>query len=132
SVGERLWESRRPCVLLRRIIDASPGRRLGAAETLEASMVAKRFFYICAGLLCLALAYHAGANNAGAQVVAGNPVVAYGTGLGCCNVVAVTANGDVYGAASPDAQWQHITNIFTGPTPAATDSWGSVKDRYRK
>jgi hypothetical protein len=30
-------------------------------------MVAKRFFYICAGILCLALAYHFGAMNAQAQ-----------------------------------------------------------------
>ena len=27
-------------------------------------MVAKRFFYVCAGLLCLALAYHFGATSA--------------------------------------------------------------------
>jgi hypothetical protein len=30
-------------------------------------MVAKRFFYVCAGLLCLALAYHLGAMSATAQ-----------------------------------------------------------------
>ena len=30
-------------------------------------MVAKRFFYVCAGLLCLALAYHLGARSATAQ-----------------------------------------------------------------
>ena len=30
-------------------------------------MFAKRFFYVCAGLLCLALAYHLGATNAAAQ-----------------------------------------------------------------
>jgi hypothetical protein len=29
-------------------------------------MVAKRFFYVCAGLLCLALAYHLGARSAAA------------------------------------------------------------------
>jgi hypothetical protein len=37
-------------------------------------MVAKRFFYICAGLLCLALAYHLGARSAlgsGAGIVDG-------------------------------------------------------------
>jgi len=30
-------------------------------------MVAKRFFYVCAGILCLALAYHLGAQSATAQ-----------------------------------------------------------------
>jgi hypothetical protein len=29
--------------------------------------MAKRFFYICLGILCLALAYHFGASNATAQ-----------------------------------------------------------------
>src|SRR5262249_27583235 len=33
----------------------------------EAVMVAKRFFYLSAGLLCLALAYHLGAQSAKAQ-----------------------------------------------------------------
>jgi len=34
-------------------------------------MVAKRFFYVCAGLLCLALAYHLGARSATAQASSG-------------------------------------------------------------
>ena len=29
--------------------------------------MAKRFFYVCAGILCLALAYHLGATSATAQ-----------------------------------------------------------------
>src|SRR5881397_3487793 len=35
----------------------------------EGSMVAKRFFYVCAGLLCLALAYHLGATSARSQPI---------------------------------------------------------------
>ncbi len=30
-------------------------------------MLAKRFFFVCGGLLCLAFAYHLGAQSAGAQ-----------------------------------------------------------------
>ena len=30
--------------------------------------MARKFFYVCAGLFLLALAYHIGANNAGAQI----------------------------------------------------------------
>jgi len=37
--------------------------------------VAKRFFYVCAGILCLALAYHLGARSATAQAP-GDPIVA--------------------------------------------------------
>jgi hypothetical protein len=32
--------------------------------------MAKRFFFVCAGILCLALAYHLGANTATAQTEA--------------------------------------------------------------
>ena len=93
-------------------------------------MVAKRFFYVSAGILCLALAYHFGAVNATAQAP-GNPVVAYGTGTGPSNFVAVTANGDVYGALESQGPWQYTTNIFSGPTPAQRESFGSTKARYR-
>lgn len=37
-------------------------------------MFAKRFFYVCAGLLCLVLAYHFGAINATAQTPAAGEV----------------------------------------------------------
>ncbi len=43
-------------------------------------MPAKRFFYVCAGLLCLALSYHLGARSAVAQ--AGSSV----TGITMANV----------------------------------------------
>ena len=50
-------------------------------------MVAKRFFYVCAGILCLALAYHFGARSATAQaglVEAGNiESTNNGVGLTC-------------------------------------------------
>ena len=37
--------------------------------------MAKKFFYVCAGIFLLALSYHLGARNAGAQA-GGNPVAA--------------------------------------------------------
>lgn len=40
----------------------------------------RRFFYACAGLLCLALAYHFGARNAGAQATGQSGEVAVNTG----------------------------------------------------
>ena len=46
-------------------------------------MLAKRFFHVCAGLLCLAIAYHLGAQSAGAsrnQVVTQELVVTDGAG----------------------------------------------------
>ncbi len=79
-------------------------------------MFAKRFFYVCAGLLCLAIAYHLGARSATATQAPGNQVVAlapYGSALW-----AVTSNGDVYYAPNPqDVPWSQGVNVFGTPTP---------------
>jgi hypothetical protein len=41
---------------------------------------ARTFFFVCAGLLCLALSYHLGARNAAAQAPE-NPVVGLAAGV---------------------------------------------------
>lgn len=98
--------------------------------------MAKRFFYVCAGLLCLALAYHLGASNASAQ---------YGaqvTGYSCTNASAhfvMTANGDLYllnatfpGGPLPTSSPQLLGNFWAGaPTPVQQETFGSLKVRYR-
>jgi hypothetical protein len=75
-------------------------------------MFAKRFFYVCGGLLCLALAYHFGAANAKAAP-AGNPVIAAAADQGLW--VAVTANGDTYSMSpsSTNFVWTRRGNVFT-------------------
>ena len=89
--------------------------------------MARKFFYVCAGMLMLALSYHLGANTATAQAP-GNPVVAtFIEG----NAV-VTASGDVYqssnGVIGP---WTLMSNTFSGgPTPARQQTWGQLKSRY--
>ena len=93
---------------------------------------ARSFFFVCAGIFLLALAFHLGAMTATAQAP-GNPVVA-GQGQ-----VAFTSNGDVYVVAGPGepinpsdfANWTRAGNIFSGPTPATRATWGEVKSRYR-
>jgi hypothetical protein len=56
----------------------------------------KRFFYLCAALLSLSLAFHFGYTTARAQAP-GNPVVVLTMGGGPgYNMTAATANGDVY------------------------------------
>lgn len=62
-------------------------------------MRTKAFFYVCAGLLCLALAYHLGAQSAGAQSPSqpvGLAVAANFCGTGSPSVVVITAKGEVY------------------------------------
>ena len=94
--------------------------------------MARKFFYICAGMLLLALSFHIGASMATAQS-AGNPAVALaneGTGG---YMLALTANGDLYRAQgfTRTYSFELVGNIFSGaPTPALHESWGQLKARY--
>ena len=56
--------------------------------------MAKRFFFVCAGILCLVFAYHLGATNAGAQATSSTIKLIETEG----NIVwVVTNNDDIYG-----------------------------------
>jgi hypothetical protein len=99
--------------------------------------MARKFFYVCAGILMLALSYHFGAQSASAQSSA-NPVVgSIPVPFGTWYNAVVTANGDVYGSASPAGNlstWTYVSNVFTGsaPTAAQQESFGSLKAKFRK
>ncbi|HEY3216361.1 MAG TPA: hypothetical protein VGK93_07705 [Candidatus Eisenbacteria bacterium] len=103
-------------------------------------MFAKRFFYVCAGLLCLAIAYHLGARNAGAQsgsMVSG--FAAEGTGIdpnranGMFSVM--TPNGDIFArymdSGGGGGSLRYVGNFWDGTTPTQQSTFGSVKARYR-
>ena len=97
--------------------------------------MAKRFFYVCAGLFLLALSYHLGANSATAQAP-GNSVVGVESAM-TTYVNVVTANGDVYrvdagqgGGGALNSTYRG--NIFGVPVQAQPETWGAVKDKYRK
>ncbi len=93
-------------------------------------MRAKTFFYACAGIFLLALSYHLGARNAGAQAP-GNPVVSLGIGGGDSGV-AITSSGDVYYTSGLGySAWTLRGNVFSGATPAKQETWGQLKARYR-
>jgi hypothetical protein len=93
-------------------------------------MLAKRFFYVTAGLLCLALAYHLGATSATAQAP-GNPCVAFAINSGNGEKWAATANGDTYyfSALGPVSKGPNLFGVL--PTPAQQSTFGAVKARYR-
>lgn len=79
-------------------------------------MFAKRFFYVCAGLLCLALAYHLGATSATGAPPADDSVVATSAN----GTVVFTAKGNVYlndNVGFP-ANWAFKGNVFTNSQPA--------------
>src|SRR5258706_9341088 len=93
--------------------------------------MARKFFYVCAGLFLLALSFHFGYSTATAQAP-GNPVAAAWqasqAGTGIVNAI-VTTNGDVYRSGNLTS-WDFYGNVFGGPTPALHESWGSLKARY--
>ena len=82
---------------------------------------ARAFFFVCAGLLCLAVAYQAGARRAEGQVVptllamTDYPRLQY-------SAVAIDADGGVYFGHM--SQWTRV-----GTTPSApADIWSRVSD----
>ena len=103
-------------------------------------MFAKRFFYVCAGLFLLTLAYHLGARNAGAQ--AGSTIVGYDARDGAMEQLVMTSTGDLWVRCRNSydctvSGWQgppvYVGNFWdgSGPIPAKRETWGSVKARYR-
>ncbi|MBK6734339.1 MAG: hypothetical protein IPG61_09645 [bacterium] len=87
--------------------------------------MARRFMFVCFGILALATAYAVGADNSVAQVGGSNVVHSFnGNGGALC---VVTADGDIYGRAgfpenggsgimgwSQSGEWTHLGNVFSG------------------
>ena len=105
--------------------------------------MARKFFYVCAGMLMLALSYHLGAGTAAAQAtgrVVSMQALFAGVGGG---ILYCTDAGDLYfryvsGAAGDGgpsdllASSRYLGNLQSGPpVPAVHESWGQVKARYR-
>ena len=99
-------------------------------------MLAKRFFYVSAGLFLLALTYHLGACSVQAQAGA----TGFGFAVVTNNALVMTPNGDVYqhsftynGDGSMDfTPVVRLGNFWGGATPVTSQTWGQVKDRYRR
>jgi len=100
--------------------------------------MAKKFFYVCAGLFLLAVSYQLGADRVAAQVgTNGVGFAAWGN-----YVYVMTASGEVYarntypqtspGAMDASPPAVDLGNFWGGATASTLQSWGQVKDRYRK
>jgi hypothetical protein len=91
---------------------------------------ARAFFFVCAGIFLLALAYHLGAQSATAQSQSQAASIANfgGTNVG---FVAMNVSGDVFISRDQAATWTFQGNIYSSPTPAAQPTWGQLKSRYR-
>jgi len=93
-------------------------------------VLARRFFYVSAALLMLALTYHLGAARADAQAPA-NPIAGV-SGVGNFAVV-VCANGDAFYSGDYGATWYRTGNVFSNlPTGTTPSTVGRVKALYRR
>ena len=80
-------------------------------------MLAKKFFFACAGLLCLALAYHLGAQGAGAQ--AGDQVVDVAWRRADSHAYAVTTSGAIFATPGHCQAWSSVGQMPVGCLPVA-------------
>jgi len=99
--------------------------------------MARKFFYVCAGILMLALSFHLGATSATAQF--GTPVTGVISTSGGGGLVVMTSNGDCYvrdfAGGYPwsgfGPNMASVGNFWSGaPTPTQQGSWGQLKSRY--
>jgi len=78
--------------------------------------MARRFFYVCAGLFLLALSYQLGASTATAQ--AGNPsIVGVAWRLTDGHAYAAASDGSVYATPGYCAGWTRVGQLPAGETP---------------
>jgi hypothetical protein len=100
--------------------------------------MAKRFMFVCLGLLALAVAYHLGATKA--ESYSGSPFVSL-CGLTYSGTTsylyALTEDGTIYstGAATPwgpFGPWEVWGQIPTGATATQSSTWGQIKAQLGK
>jgi hypothetical protein len=90
--------------------------------------MARKFMFVCLGLLALALAYHLGASSA--QSFTGEFVGISQSATG--GQVLLAANGDCYRLindsppGSPD-YWYYLGNPLSGGTGTQSSTWGQIK-----
>jgi hypothetical protein len=108
--------------------------------------MAKRFFFVSLGILCLAAAYHLGVVSSQAQ--GGGEIAGVANLAPHYGFMAVTTGGDVYATygipqctgsgmvwsdnGQPDCIWTLVGNILDGPIPAKDSSFGAIKSHYRQ
>lgn len=90
--------------------------------------MARKFFYVSAGMLMLAFTYHLGARNAAAY---GSTTVATCASIDATHVRVFTDAGDVIDVTNFPFSVQYQGSVFNGPTAAMPTTLGRVKATYR-
>jgi hypothetical protein len=105
--------------------------------------MAKKFMFVCFGILALAAAYAVGASNSVAQVGGSDVVASYVNSVASYPAtVVVTANGDIYGRSGyvsgegnihwtvQEANWTFMGNALAGSVSSQPKTLGGVKNLF--
>ena len=93
--------------------------------------MAKKFMYVCLGVLALAVAYHLGA--AKAESTAEGPFVSLVSEYEWGYMLAMTGQGDIYFSiqyGGPFPEWDYWGTIPTGATATQPTTWGKIKAEF--
>lgn len=97
--------------------------------------MAKRFLYVCLGVLALAIAYHLAVGPQLAQSQPGERAMLFSVdgGLACV----MTDQGNIYyayGQGDPQRLEWYFVGSWDGFPPTATQSatWGSIKAQFKE
>lgn len=97
--------------------------------------MAKKFFFVCAGLMCLVVAYHLGAQGASAQagsMVSGFVAKTPPEGGYRTDFWVMTPSGDIYYSGVLDGRpATFVGNFWGGATPSTQSTWGGIKVKAR-
>jgi hypothetical protein len=93
---------------------------------------AKAFMFVCIGVAAVVIAVHLGTGTAIGQAQGGS-FVAYEYSSTQTMHYALTSEGDAYRRPDGAEPWQYWGNIIesAGVIPAQSESWGSVKRRFK-
>jgi hypothetical protein len=93
--------------------------------------MAKRFMYVCLGLLALVVAFHLGATSA--ESTAEGPFVSLVSEWQWGYMLAMTGQGDIYFSTEyggPFPEWHYWGTIPTGATATEPTTWGRIKAEF--
>jgi hypothetical protein len=89
--------------------------------------MAKKFMYVCLGILALAAAYHLGAESACSTLA--NRAVMFSMDQGGFYVM--TDTGEIWGYSHSSGVWTHlVTWPYDPPTQTRQGTWGQIKAEF--
>ena len=94
--------------------------------------MAKRFMFVCLGLLALAVAYHLGASSVQSQGTGTFVSLAPGPYMSS-SVYALTSDGDLYGCGvNGFPTFAYLGNFNSAPTSTQSTTWGQIKASFKE